>query len=108
MGGLTGVDDLVRCVKQRLGRDAAAIEANAPEDFVALDKDDFFAQVRRVKGGGITAGPRADHDNFSFDGIHKLLNPPRARSRPRPRIFGTIADVVYNFRPLNIYLNRFI
>ena len=56
--------------KQRLGRNAAAIEADAAQLFVLLDEQDFFAQVGGVKRGGVTARAGAQHHNFSLNGIH--------------------------------------
>ena len=67
MRGFAGVDDLVRRVKQRLGRDAAAVQTHAAEPLFALDENDFLAQVRRVKRRRITARPGADNHNFRFD-----------------------------------------
>jgi hypothetical protein len=61
------VDNLVRRVKQRLGRDAAAVQAHAAEPLLAFDEDDLLAQVRRVKRRRVTARPGADNNNFSFD-----------------------------------------
>ncbi len=66
------VDDLVRRVKQRLRRDAAAIQAHAAEMFVAFDENDFLAEVSGVKRRGITARTGADNYDFSFDRIHVL------------------------------------
>jgi hypothetical protein len=57
MDGFACVDDLMRRVKQRLGGNAAAIEADAAELFLLFDEDDFLAQVRRIKRRRITAGP---------------------------------------------------
>jgi hypothetical protein len=61
------VDNLVRRVKQRLGRNAAAVQAHAAEPLLAFDQNDLFAQVRRVKRRRITARAGADDNNFSFD-----------------------------------------
>ena len=55
---------LCAAFKQRLGGDAAAIEANAAESFVLLDQNDFFAEVGGVKRRGITARPAA-HNTIS-------------------------------------------
>jgi hypothetical protein len=67
MFGFARVDDLVRGVKQRLGRDAAAIETNTAEPLVALDENDFLAEVSRVKSRRVSARPCADNYDFSFD-----------------------------------------
>ena len=71
MIGFPGRSDLVRGVEQCLGRNAAAIQANPAEPFVALDEHDFLAQVRRVKGRRVSAGASAENYNFSFDWIHR-------------------------------------
>ena len=67
MRRFAGADDLVRRVEQRLGRDAAAVQAHAAEPLLALDQNDLLAQVRRVKCRRVTARPGADDHNFSFD-----------------------------------------
>src|SRR6266542_1479965 len=69
LGFFRGVD-LVRGVKQGLGRYAAAVEADAAETFVLLDEDDFPAQVGSVEGGRVSAGSRADDDDFGFGWVH--------------------------------------
>ena len=63
--------DRVRRVQQRFGRDAALVQTDAAQALVALDQDDFLAEVRRVKGRGIAPRPRAHNYDFSFDGVHK-------------------------------------
>ena len=57
-------------MEQGLGGDAAAVEADAAEAFVALYQNDFLAEVGRVKRRGVTAWPGADNYDFSFDGFH--------------------------------------
>ena len=57
-------------VQQRLRRDAALVQTDAAQALVALDQDDFLAEVRRVKGRGITARPRAHNYDFSLDWVH--------------------------------------
>jgi hypothetical protein len=57
-------------VKEGLGGDAAAVEADAAQLFVLLDEEDFFAKVGGVEGGGITAGAGAEYNEFSSDGFH--------------------------------------
>jgi len=47
------------------------IETDTAQTFVAFDQDDFLAKVSRVKSGGITARPRADNYDFSFDWVHR-------------------------------------
>ena len=62
--------DGVGRVQQRLRGDAPLVQADAAQARVALDQDDFLAEVRRIKGRSIPAGPRADHYDFSFDWFH--------------------------------------
>ena len=73
MVGFPGRSDLVCGVKQGLGRDAATIEANAAEPLVALNEQDFLAQVRRVKGRRVSARAGANDYDFSFDWVHEKL-----------------------------------
>ena len=44
-----------------------------PSTLLALDQDDFLAQVRRVKGRGITARACAHNYDFSFNRFHRKL-----------------------------------
>ena len=69
LGFARGGDGVGR-VQQRLGRDAAPVQADAAQALVALDQDDFLAEVRRVKGRGITARPRAHNYDFSLNWFH--------------------------------------
>ena len=61
MLGFAGGADRVGRVQQRLGRDAAAVEADAAQALVPLDQDDFLAEVGRVEGRGIAARAAADN-----------------------------------------------
>ncbi len=70
MLGLARGGDGVGRVQQRLGGDAALVQTDAAQTLLALDQDDFLAQVRRVKGRGITARPGAHHYDFSFNRFH--------------------------------------
>ena len=67
---LTGGGDGMGGMQQRIGGDATLVQADTAETLVALDKDNFLAEVRRVKGRRITARPGADNYNFSFDWVH--------------------------------------
>ena len=51
-------------MQQRLGRNAADVEADAAERRIALDQHDFLAQVGGAEGGGIAAGAGAQHHDF--------------------------------------------
>ena len=60
------VDHLGR-VQQRLGGDAADIEAYAAQRRAAVDEHDLLAEIGRAEGGGVAAGTRAEHDDVAFD-----------------------------------------
>ncbi len=51
-------------VEQRLGRDAADVEAGAAERLALLDDGDFHAELRRADRADIAAGPGADDDEI--------------------------------------------
>ena len=70
MLGFAGGGDGVGGVQQRLGRDAAAVQADAAQPLVLLDQNDFLAQVRRVKRRRVAARAAAHHHDFSFDRFH--------------------------------------
>ena len=54
-------------VQQRLGRNAADVEANAAEGGVALNDDRLHAEVGRTEGSGIAAGASAEDEHFALD-----------------------------------------
>jgi hypothetical protein len=56
-----------RDVEQRLGRNAADVEADAAERGVTLDDDRLHAEVGRAEGGGVTAGAGAEDEHFALD-----------------------------------------
>src|SRR6056297_2162091 len=69
-----GLVQLVGGVQQRLGGDAADVEAGAAKGFSALDAGGFQAELRAADGGDIAAGAGADdddvivcHGSVSFD-----------------------------------------
>ena len=76
--------DLVSCVKQRLRWNATAIQTNAAEPFLALDEDDFFAEVGGIKRRRVSARPRADNDDLSFDRVHEKSVSKKVPPSPRP------------------------
>ena len=57
-------------VKQRLGRDAAAIQTNSAEALFPLDQNNFFPLVRGVERRRVTAGAAADNDNLRLKRFH--------------------------------------
>src|SRR5688572_5999132 len=71
---LTSGRNLMRRVKQRLGGYATAIQANPAKPLLALDEDDFLAQVGSVERRGISARPCAQDYDFSFDGVHIIAS----------------------------------
>ena len=71
LGAVHEVEHLGRA-QQRLGRDAAPVEADAAE-ILALDDRGFEAQLRRTDRRDITAGARADDDEIEFSS-HDQIN----------------------------------
>src|SRR3954453_17466038 len=61
--GLLGLGDHPRDVQQRLGGDAADVEAHAAEALVALDQDDLRAEWGGAEGGGGAARAGAEDDD---------------------------------------------
>ncbi len=57
LGHLLPLADHLGGVQQRLGRDAADIEAHSSERRPALDQDHLLAEVRGPKGGAVAAVP---------------------------------------------------
>jgi hypothetical protein len=68
-GGLRRLMRLVTRRQQRLGRDAAVVEAVAPH-LVALDQDDLRAHLDRARRDGEAAGPGADDADVGLDTGH--------------------------------------
>ena len=58
----------VRVLEQRLGRNAAPVEAGAAERRRALDHGGLEAQLRGADRGDVAAGPGADDDDVVFVG----------------------------------------
>ena len=54
-------------MQQRLGRDAADIEAHAAERGFLLDQHHLLAEVGSAERGGVAAGAGAEHDDFGVD-----------------------------------------
>src|SRR5690606_26856570 len=65
--GVRGLVDDVGRVQQRLGRDAADVEAHAAQVRVTLDQHRIEAKVGGAEGGGVAAGARAEHHEAAFD-----------------------------------------
>ena len=62
-----GFGDHFRDVQQRLGRNAADVQAHAAERRIALDQHRFLAEVGGAKRRGVAAGSGAEHDDFGVD-----------------------------------------
>ncbi len=73
MGRFPRLDNHFGRVQQGLGGDAAPIEADAAQFFVLLHQQDFPAKVGGVKSGGVSAGSRPQHHNFSMNRIHGII-----------------------------------
>ena len=71
-GGLLGVGEHAREVQQRLGGDAADVEADAAEALVALDEHGLQAEVGGAEGGGVAAGARADDDDIDAIAVARV------------------------------------
>ncbi len=56
-----------RHVQQRLGRNAADVQAHAAERRVALDQHDLHAEVGGAEGGAVAAGAGAEHQHVAVD-----------------------------------------
>lgn len=62
-------------MKQGLGRYATAVEANAAEPSVLFDQRYLLVPIRRIECGGVTTGSRSQHNDFGFDGLHRVTTP---------------------------------
>src|SRR3954453_9829594 len=81
--GLLGLGDDPRDVQQRLGRDAADVEAHAAEALVALDQDDLQTEVGGAEGGGVAARAGAEDDDVGVV-VGGALHRRRGDRGPRP------------------------
>ncbi len=63
-GHLLGLGDHSRGVQQRLGGDAADVQAHAAEAFVALDERDPQSEVRGAERRRVAADPGAEDDHL--------------------------------------------
>src|SRR5690349_18220331 len=62
----------LRRAQERLGRNAAPVEANATEIF-ALDNRGLESELCRSNGGDVTAGPRPDDEDVVCVVSHSFL-----------------------------------
>ena len=82
LGVLHVVEDLGRA-QQRLGRNAAPVEADAAE-IVALDNRGLEAELRRADRGDIAAGAGADDQNVEIGVGHTLIHLRTDSIEPSP------------------------
>ena len=76
---LLGLGDDLRRVQQRLGRDAADVEADPAQRAAGVDHHDLLAQVRRPERGGVAARPGTQHQHL---GVHVALRPVHGAGAP--------------------------
>ncbi len=76
-GHLVRLLDHLCGVQQRLGWDAADVEAHAAKHRPAFDDNDLLAEIGGAERGGVAAAAGADHKHF---GMHVA---PRRRGRSR-------------------------
>src|ERR1051326_2653777 len=70
MFGFASRSDSVGGIKQRLGRNAAAIEADAAKARIAIDQQNLLAQIGGIKSDRVATRPSAHHNNFRVYWIH--------------------------------------
>ena len=56
----------LRGVQQRLGRNAAHVQAHAAKHGPALDQRDVEPEIRCAEGGGVAAGAGAEHEHVGL------------------------------------------
>ena len=77
-------------VEQRLGRDAADVEAGAAQRLAALGAGGLEAQLRGADRGDIAAGAGADHQDVEIVILsHSLLRHPREGRDPVLKEIGS-------------------
>ena len=69
VGGVAGVGDELGGVQQRLGRDAADVQAGAAGPLAGVDERDLEAVVGGEERGGVAAGAAAEDEELRFDGF---------------------------------------
>ena len=77
----------LRAAQQRLGRDAAPVEADAAE-LVALDDRGLHAELRRADRRDIAARPAAEHDQV--EGI--ISHAPTGSQQHRQRVLDELLE----------------
>ncbi len=82
IGGVLGLFHHCGDVQQRLGRNAADVEADAAERRVALDDHRFHAEVGGAEGGGVAAGAGAENEHLALH-VGRTAMPGGGRRRYR-------------------------
>src|SRR5262249_12030501 len=67
VGGVAGLGDELGGVQQRLGRDAADVQAGAAGPVTGVDERDLEALVGGEEGGGVAAGAAAEDGELRFN-----------------------------------------
>ena len=87
LGGVRDVAVHGRGLEERLGRDAATVEAG-PAEGVALDHRDLDARRRGVQRGGVATGSSADDDEIELlgrrDHLFSVVGAHSERAHVRP------------------------
>ena len=82
-GHLVALADDLGGVQQRLGRDAADIEADATQRRPALDQHHLLAEIGGAERGRVAAGPGAQDQHLGVQVARRRDRRPRGRSRRR-------------------------
>ena len=79
--GLAGGGDDVRSVDEGLRGDAAVVQA-LPAEAVPLHEEDLPPELGRADRGGVSPGPRADHEDVDGPGHGRRKAGPEKRVGP--------------------------
>ena len=80
--GVGRLIEILRRVQQRLGGDAAHVQAGAAEGGAFFDAGHFHAQLRGSDGANVAAGAGADNDDV--EGFGHVTNPATTAADPPP------------------------
>ena len=70
-------------LQDRLGGDAAHVQAGAPQSFAGFHTGHRHAQLGGADGGHVAAGSSADNDNIIAVGAHRAKCPATCAGDPR-------------------------
>jgi hypothetical protein len=82
----------LRDVQQRLGRDAADVQADAAERGMALDQHDRAAEIRGAERRGVAAGSGAEHEDVGAEIRHQRRIRRRSPSSAASRVVNRAAS----------------